>query len=91
MSEINLNNYEAYMLDYFEGKLSNEQIIALKAFAVLNPELELNFEEELVQLENETINFSDKQKLKANFNDELVIGYLENTLNKEEKKKRILY
>lgn len=74
------------MLDYFEGKLSNEQIIALKAFAVLHPELELNFEEELVQLENETINFSDKQKLKANFNNELVIGYLENTLTKEEKK-----
>lgn len=74
------------MLDYFEGKLSNEQIIALKAFAVLHPELDLNFEEELVELEKETIHFSDKQKLKVNFKDELVIGYLENTLNKEEKK-----
>lgn len=86
MSEINLNNYEAYMLDFFEGKLSNEQIIALKAFAVLHPELDLNFEDELVELEKETIHFSDKQKLKVNFNEELVIGYLENTLNKEEKK-----
>lgn len=86
MSEINLNNYEAYMLDFFEGKLSNEQIIALKVFAVLHPELDLNFEDELVELEKETIHFSDKQKLKVNFNDELVIGYLENTLNKEEKK-----
>lgn len=74
------------MLDFFEGKLSNEQIIALKAFAVLHPELDLNFEDELVELEKETIHFSDKQKLKVNFNDELVIGYLENTLNKEEKK-----
>ena len=74
------------MLDYFEGKLSNEQIVALKAFAVLHPELDLNFDEELVQLENETIRFSDKQSLKANFNDELVIGYLENTLTDKEKK-----
>ncbi len=86
MSEINLNNYEAYMLDYFEGNLSNEQIIALKAFAVLHPELDLNFDEELVQLENETIRFSDKQNLKASFSDDLVIGYLENTLTDKEKK-----
>lgn len=74
------------MLDYFEGKLSNEQIIALKAFAVLHPDLDLNFEEELVQLESETINFSGKQNLKVSFDDALVIGYLENTLTKEEKK-----
>lgn len=74
------------MLDFFEGNLSNEQIVALKAFAVLHPELDLNFEDELVQLETDAISFSDKQNLKATFNDELVIGYLENTLANNEKK-----
>jgi hypothetical protein len=85
VSKINLNNYEAFMLDHLEGNLSQQDIIALKAFALLHPELELNFEEELVTLNNESILFDGKQNLKTGFSDELVIGYLENVLNVEEK------
>ena len=85
MSTINITNYEAYMLDHLEGNLSPQDTLALKAFAILHPELELNFEEELVSLENENISFNTKQNLKANFNDALVIGYLENVLEGKEK------
>lgn len=85
MSEINLHNYEAYMLDHLEGKLSPEDTLALKAFAILHPELELNFEDELVSLETDAVTFNGKQNLKAGFNDELVIGYLENVLSADEK------
>ncbi len=73
------------MLDYFEGNLSSGDIKALKLFAALHPELELNFDEELVTLEREKISFGGKQNLKADFNDELVIGYLENVLEGAEK------
>jgi len=73
------------MLDHLEGNLSPQDTLALKAFAILYPELELNFDEELVSLENESIKFGEKQNLKAGFSDELVIGYLENVLEGEEK------
>jgi hypothetical protein len=86
VSKINLHNYEAFMLDHLEGNLSPQDTLALKAFAILHPELELNFEEELVSLENESITFGGKQNLKAGFSDEFVIGYLENVLEGEEKK-----
>jgi hypothetical protein len=87
VSKINLNNYEAFMLDYLEGDLSQQDILALKLFAALHPELELNFEDELVRLEKEQISFSEKKDLKAGFSDELVIGYLENVLEGAEKKR----
>lgn len=73
------------MLDYLEGNLSPQDTLALKAFAVLHPELDLNFDEELIALENETMSFKGKQHLKANFNDELVIGYMENVLDANDK------
>jgi len=85
VSKINLNNYEAYMLDHLEGNLSPQDTLALKAFAILHPELELNFDEELIALENESISFKGKQNFKVDFSDELVIGYLENVLEGEEK------
>lgn len=86
MSRIDLHNYEAFMLDFLEGNLSPEDVLALKAFAVLHPELELNFDEELVTLASEHEVFEGKKHLKANFDEELVIGYLENVLQGAEKK-----
>jgi hypothetical protein len=85
VSKINLNNYEAFMLDYLEGNLSHQDILALKAFAVLHPELELNFDDELVVLGKEQDIFEGKQHLKADFSDELIIGYLENVLEGKER------
>ncbi len=74
------------MLDHLEGNLSPQDTLALKAFAILHPELDLNFDEELVALENETISFKGKQNLKASFNDALVIGYMENVLDANDQK-----
>lgn len=85
MSKINLNNYEAFMLDHLEGNLSAQDTKALKLFAALHPELELSFDDELVTLEHEQISFGGKQNLRAEFSDELVIGYLENVLEGAEK------
>ena len=75
------------MLDYLEGNLSPQDTLALKAFAILHSDLNLNFDEELVALENETISFNGKQNLKANFNDELVIRYMENVLDAKDKQR----
>ncbi len=85
MSKIDLNNYEAFMLDHLEGNLSPQDTLALKAFSILHPELELNFDEELVSMENESVSFVGKQNLKAGFSDALVIGYLENVLEGKDK------
>jgi len=85
MSKINLNNYEAFMIDYLEGNLSAEDSSALKDFAVLHPELELNFDEELITLEKENISFYEKENLKVDFKEEFVIGFMENILNEREK------
>lgn len=73
------------MLDHLEGNLSPQDTLALRAFAILHPELDLNFDEELVSLENEKIAFNGKQHLKVNFDDALVIGYMENVLEGKEK------
>jgi len=84
VSEINLNNYEAFVVDYYDGKLNGEEAHELKTLMLMHPELNVHLEEELVLLQNETINYDGKQKLKTNFSDDLVIGFLEGKLNKEE-------
>lgn len=66
MSNINLNNYEAWFLDYFEGNLNEAQITELNSFLDKNPELRAEFEGhfENVTLETESINFNLKDELK---------------------------
>ncbi len=95
MSEkINITNYEAFLLDYMEGNLSEEDISLLKDFVVSHPELNIDLNEsELVELESEEITFSSKENLKKNpfdgsvantISDELFVGYIEKTISKEE-------
>ena len=45
MSAINLNNYEAFLLDHFEGNLSGEHLAELKLFALNHPELNIDLED----------------------------------------------
>ncbi|MGE0567198.1 MAG: hypothetical protein AB7O73_04560 [Bacteroidia bacterium] len=85
MSKITVHNYEAYLLDYLEGNLNEEDKHELEMFSMLHPELEIDLTESLVSLEEETINFQNKQNLKVEYNEELVIGLLENKLEKEER------
>ena len=99
MSEkINIKNYEAFLLDYMEGNLSEENISLLKDFAASHPELNIDLEDtELVSLEKDESIFTSKENLKKTgpstgsgtglITDELFVGYIENTLSKEEKNK----
>ncbi|MCE3260341.1 MAG: hypothetical protein K0S12_1982 [Bacteroidetes bacterium] len=89
--EINIDNYEAFLLDYMEGHLSQDDIVLLKAFAVLHPELNIDLDNnELVYLETESDSFLSKGALKKTaddlVSDELFIGYIENTLSDADKK-----
>ena len=64
-STINIENYEAFLLDYMEGNLSTEDFVALQMFAAQHPHLNIDLNDlELVELETEKINFSEKENLK---------------------------
>ncbi|CAG5076933.1 hypothetical protein [Parvicella tangerina] len=67
MSRINLNNYEAFWLDYVEGSLSSEDAAEFLLFAAQYPELAIDLEDELVYLNQDsasTLNNSEKEALK---------------------------
>jgi len=87
---ININNYEAYFLDYHEGSLSPALVKELMEFISQHPELKEEFESfESVKInEAEGISFNNKELLKksakginaANF-DEYAIQQVEGTLS----------
>jgi hypothetical protein len=91
MERINLDNYEAFLLDHFEGNLSKELTVQLKAFVLAHPELEID-------LEDDELPVFDKEDLEIDFKDQLLkssndipnsdlLEYLEGNLNKEQKAK----
>ena len=62
--EINLKNYEAFFLDYYEGKLNKEQSQKLFQFLEKHPELNEEFNcFENITLEDEGVFFNDKNLL----------------------------
>lgn len=86
---INLNNYEAYFLDYHEGSLSPDKMGELMKFIELHPEFKEEFEnfEPITLNDADEINYDKKDTLKktltgiSSFNfDELAIEYVEGTL-----------
>lgn len=90
--KINIENYEAYLLDYMEGNLSKEDTTLLLEFVVLHPELNINLNElEPVVLMDESIAFENKSELKRTagqlVSDEQFVSYIENTLSTGEKKR----
>jgi len=91
--KINRNNYEAYFLDYIEGRLNKKELKEIQAFLINNPDLE----EELMgidefQLPASNVKFEEKEKLYINentftnsiFNDNCV-AYMEDDLSSEQK------
>lgn len=63
-TNINIDNYEAYLLDYMEGNLGNNETDRLKAFVAAQG---LNWDElteQLPQLEAPQIVYEDKEELK---------------------------
>jgi hypothetical protein len=69
---INLNNYEAYFLDYHEGNLSPQQVADLFLFLSQHPELKKEFEDfEHIVLEDFSAPvFKNKDRLKKNITPE---------------------
>lgn len=98
---INLNNYEAYFLDYYEGKLGPEQMDELMSFLEEHPHLKDMFGEYeevlLTDIENEEITFDEKHDLKKKLlitkenYEQYFIGSVENQLNDHEKQQLELF
>ncbi len=92
MEPINLNNYESVFLDYFEGKLTPQEVGELNLFLEKHPELKEEFESfENIALpeENEPASFQGKESLKkalvneANY-EEYFIASAEGILDRQE-------
>ena len=91
-TKINIQNYEAFLLDYMEGNLNKEDTLLLQQFVVLHPELNIDLNElELVELNEEGFTFENKNELKksaaALVSEEQFVNYIENTLTVDEKTK----
>jgi anti-sigma factor RsiW len=88
MEKISPDNFEAWLLDHSEGKLSAAELTALKAFAAAHPELEIDLEEvSLPALENghESFDFKDSlRKTPEDILNEEVIAHLEGQLEPEQ-------
>jgi hypothetical protein len=100
MNHITINNYEAFFLDYQEGKLNSEQLSELSLFLVLHPELKTaltNNGNLLLKSEKQTFKnksvlkkfaFDDVQVNGTNF-DSFCIAYQEHILSEEKSKELI--
>lgn len=90
MKKINLHNYEAYLLDFFEGTISKDDLAELKQFLVLRPQLEVDLSElELPYLPEETTSADfilDLKKTEIIFSEEHIISYTEGLLSEAETK-----
>lgn len=65
MENIDIHNYEAYLLDYSEGNLTDELQMELELFLIQHPELGINLSElSLVSLKEEPVSFLNKNNLK---------------------------
>ncbi|HRH10943.1 MAG TPA: hypothetical protein PLU73_05490 [Bacteroidia bacterium] len=88
MSRINLDNYEAFLLDHMEGKLNVQDLAELKAFSLLHPELNIDLEQDslpYLSKETENIDFDSDLLKKEEMQDEELISYLEGTLSLDKK------
>lgn len=88
---ITRENYEAWFIDHIEGRLSAEAEQELRVFLLLHPDLREELEQfEPVTLEKETSGFGDKKSLKREITfenrDEMLIGYVEETLSASDRR-----
>ena len=99
---INYDNYEAYFLDFIEGRLDLSKLEELKAFLEINPDLKENLETiELLYITPDLTVYTDKQSLKKlNFEEteitetsinDFCIAYNERLLNDIQTKKLLEY
>lgn len=87
---ININNYEAFFLDYYEGNLSPQQVADVLLFVEQHPELKEEFEsfENFSIAETDNIVFENKNSLKKQITadniEEFMAASVDGTLNKTE-------
>lgn len=91
MNRITTDNYEAFLLDFMEGRLDADAVQELKAFVLAHPQLEIDLEDtELPTLEEEALEFDLKMNLKKNelpqSDDELLFDFLEGQLDEVKRK-----
>lgn len=86
--ELNKETYEIWMIDYFDGNLNEQQIIELRNFLIMHPELDCDLEEDLVSLEQETLTYDEKSLLTKSVSykkfEDLSVSSIEGLLNAEE-------
>ena len=85
---ITRNNYELYIIDFYDGKLNKVQVEELHVFLNENPDLKAEFELfSNTAIEAEPIIFADKNSLKKEDTSrtERLIAYFENDLSGAEK------
>lgn len=88
--EINKNNYEAFLLDLMEGKLSAEERSVVLLFLEKHPEIEFDYDLSLPQVSvDDALSFDLKNSLKhlEDEREEQVVYYLDGALSVEEKNK----
>lgn len=86
--EINKNNYEAFLLDLMEGKLSDLERCAALLFLEKHPEIEFDYDLSLPELTVDAAFIYDtKNSLKRldDAKEESVVFYLDNVLSGEER------
>ena len=93
MSRINLDNYEAWLLDYSEGNLSAEDTAELMLFMQVNPELEIDLNDmnfpaiagdEKLRLDDKSFLYKGKNEVRLRF-EELCIAYYDKDISQDEK------
>lgn len=89
MSRINLDNYEAFLLDLAEGNLSQADAELLKLFVDQHPELEIDLEDfSLPYFSGQQVNADFKPSLRKTDGDlqnEEIIRYVENLLTTKQR------
>ncbi|HQQ94473.1 MAG TPA: hypothetical protein PLQ93_07955 [Bacteroidia bacterium] len=85
MQEITIHNYESFLLDYFESRLSASQITELKQFILLHPELEIELDADLPVLNKETLTYPSLEELKHDLThqEQDVLEYFEGLMSKQ--------
>ncbi len=89
---ITTNNYELYIVDYYDGALNKIQTEELFAFLAGHPDIKEEFDEyENVSITSEAIAFVGKENLKKLVNkssplEQQLIAYYENDLSNDEKR-----
>ncbi|MBI3518589.1 MAG: hypothetical protein HY062_04430 [Bacteroidetes bacterium] len=90
MHTIDIHNYEAYLLDFSEGNLTDELQMELELFLIQHPELNIDLADvSFVSLNDEAVSFSHKNSLKKSDADLVsevqFVSYIENQLSQHER------